>query len=102
MWKECWIIEEFEAPRKVKTQERTSRQNQRQGGCKWRENPAETYCLYMAPKTPKLKRFSSLPKGWSPITPDDSHEPLDLGFLASPSWDAEYSEVLRNAFFVLK
>ena len=59
----------------------------------------------MAPKTPKLKRFSSLPKGWSPITPDASHEPMDLGFLASPSyisWDAEYSEVLRNASFVLK
>ena len=59
----------------------------------------------MAPKTPKLKQCSSLPKGWSPITPDASHDPLDLGFLASPSyisWDAEYSEVLRNASFVLK
>ena len=70
-------------------------------GEKIRQNPLAC----MAPKTPKLKRFSSLPKGWSPITPDASHDPLDLGFLASPSnssWDAEYSEVLRNALFVLK
>ena len=66
-----------------------------------RQNPL----VCMAPKTPKLKLFTSLPKGWSPITPDASNEPLDLGFLASPSnssWDAEYSEVLRNALFVLK
>ena len=70
-------------------------------GEKIRQNPLAC----MALKTSKLKRFSSLPKGWSPITPDASHDPLDLGFLASPSnssWDAEYSEVLRNALFVLK
>ena len=70
-------------------------------GEKIRQNPLAC----MAPKTPKLKQCSSLPKGWSPITPDASHETLDLGFLASPSnssWDAEYSEVLRNALFVLK
>ena len=30
----------------------------------------------------KLKLFSSLPKGWSPINPNASNEPLDLGFSA--------------------
>ena len=34
-----------------------------------RQNPL----VCMAPKTPKLKWFSSLPKGWSPITPNASN-----------------------------
>ena len=58
----------------------------------------------MAPKTPNLKRHSSVPKNWNPMTPNTSNEPLDNAFLADPgyssSWDAAYSEVLSNAVFV--
>ena len=43
-------------------------------GEKIRQNPFA--CI--APKTLKLKRFSSLPKGWSPITPDASHEQVPV------------------------
>ena len=61
-------------------------------GQKIRQNPLSS----MAPKSPKLKRFSSLPKGWSPMTPNAPNVPLDLGFLTTPNydsnWDAEYSE----------
>ena len=39
-----------------------------------RQNPL----VCMAPKTPKLKLFTSLPKGWSPITPDASHEQVPV------------------------
>ena len=51
-------------------------------GQKIRQNPLSS----MAPKSPKLKRFSSLPKGWSPMTPNASNEPLDLGFLTNPNY----------------
>ena len=39
-----------------------------------RQNPL----VCMAPKTPKLILFTSLPKGWSPITPDASHEQVPV------------------------
>ena len=47
MWKECWIIEEFEAPRKVKTQKKEPiNKSKGKENANGEKKPTESSCLY--------------------------------------------------------